>query len=106
MNIDSCLEILYRYVFRIWFIMIINEVIIVICMIICILLGMWLWIREMKKLDNVVINIIVSVIINVVFSLVVIVSVEYIFRICSVIGLLFKIGVNIFFFSFFVLDIS
>lgn len=48
----------------------------------------------MKKLENVVIKVIVSVIIKVVFNLVVIVKVEYMFRICSVIGLLLNNGFN------------
>lgn len=76
MNIDSCLEILYEYVFRIWLIIIISEVMMVIWMMICILLGIWFWIIEINRFENVVMLVSVRDIINVVFSFVVIVSVE------------------------------
>lgn len=76
MNIDSCFDILYEYVFRIWLIMIINDVMIVIWIIIWMLDGIWLWISEINKFENVIMFVSVSDIINVVFSLVVIVSVE------------------------------
>lgn len=76
MNIESCFDILYEYVFRIWLIIIIKDVIMVIWIIICILEGIWLWISEINKFENVIMLVSVSDIIKVVFSLVVIVSVE------------------------------
>ncbi|CSB80195.1 Uncharacterised protein [Vibrio cholerae] len=105
-NTDSCLEISYRYAFRIWSTTITNEAIIAICTIIRTLLGMWLRIRETKKLDNAVTNITASVITNAVSSLVVTASAEHTPRTCSAIGLLSKTGANTLFFSSFALDIS
>lgn len=66
----------------------------VICMMIWMLFGICVCISDIVRLENVVIVIIVMYIIRDMFMLVVIVSVEQMFRICRVIGLLLKIGLK------------
>lgn len=76
MKIDSVFEILKVKVLSIWFIRIMSDVIIIICMMIWIESGIWLWIIEMNMDENVVIKVIVMDIMKVICSEEVIVRVE------------------------------